>query len=71
MKLSYFPDTDTLYIELATGTSVDATEVSDGVVVDYDGEGRIIGIEIEQASTRVDVKRLETSGLPIAQLLAA
>lgn len=71
MKLSYFADTDTLYIELSAGESQDSAEVSDGVVADFGGDGNLVGIEIEHASTRVDVQRLETSGLPIAQLLAA
>ena len=71
MKLSYFADTDTLYVELATGAARDGQEISEGVVADYDEAGRLLGLEIEQASTRLDVTRLETVGLPIAQLLAA
>lgn len=71
MKLSYFADTDTLYVELAAGESRASEEISDGVVADYDGEGRLLGLEIEHASTRIDVTRLETVGLPIGQLLAA
>lgn len=71
MKLSYFAETDTLYVELASGTASDGAEISDGVVADYDGEGRLLGLEIEHASTRIDVTRLETIGLPIAHLLAA
>ena len=71
MKLSFYPETDTLYIELATGVAVDATEVSDGVVADFDAGGRLLGLEIEGASARVDVQRLELTGLPIARLLAA
>lgn len=71
MKLSYFPDTDTLYIEFATGEGHDAIEIGDGVVADFTSDGRMIGIEVEHASAKVDVTRLETTGLPIAQLLAA
>lgn len=71
MKLSYFADTDTLYVELASGTASDGAEITEGVVADYDGQGRLLGLEIEQASKRIDVTRLETVGLPIAQLLAA
>lgn len=71
MKLSYFAETDTLYVELAVGAAVEAEEISAGVVADYDSEGRLLGLEFEQASTRLDVTRLETVGLPIAQLLAA
>lgn len=71
MKLSYFAETDTLYVELTVGTAAEAEEISAGVVADYDSEGRLLGLEFEHASTRLDVTRLETVGLPIAQLLAA
>ena len=71
MKLSYFADTDTLYVELAAGTSAESEEISDGVVADYGGEGQLLGLEIEHASRRIDVTRLETVGLPIGRLLAA
>jgi uncharacterized protein YuzE len=39
MKLNYFPDTDSLYIDLAQRPSVESREVSEGVVLDYDGDG--------------------------------
>ena len=71
MKLSYFADTDTLHIAFAAGASVNSTEISDGVVADSDAAGRLLGLEVEQASARIDVTRLETVGLPIAHLLAA
>ena len=71
MKLSYFPETDTLYIELAQGQGADAAEIGEGIVGDFDADGRLVGLEIEHASTRVDVTRLKTDGLPIAKLLAA
>lgn len=71
MKLSYFTETDTLYVELASGTASEAEEISEGVVADYDAQRRLLGLEIEHASTRLDVTRLETVGLPIAQLRAA
>lgn len=66
MKLSYFADTDTLYVQLASGDASDGAEISDGVVADYDAAGRLLGLEIEQASTRLDITRLDTSGLPVA-----
>ena len=51
-KLQYFPDTDTLYIELADGPATGgAEEIADGtLLVDYDAEERIMGITIERAS---------------------
>ena len=38
-EINYFPDTDSLYIDLSHRPSVESQEVSEGVVLDYDGEG--------------------------------
>ena len=45
MKLNYFPDTDSLYIDLSHKQSTESQEVSEGVVLDYDAEGNLVGIE--------------------------
>jgi uncharacterized protein YuzE len=66
MKLEYFPETDTLYISLLDEPSVDSDEVAEDVVVDYAEDGRPIGIEIEHASTKVDLTKLEAHSLPVA-----
>jgi uncharacterized protein YuzE len=50
MKLNYFPDTDSLYIDLSQRPSVESQEVSEGVVLDYDGDGNLVGIDIDHAS---------------------
>ena len=50
MKLNYFPDTDSLYIDLSHRPSVESREVSAGVVLDYDGDGNLVGIDIDHAS---------------------
>jgi len=55
MKLNYFPDTDSLYIDLAQRPSVESQEVSEGVVLDYDGEGNLVGIDIGHASRKLDL----------------
>ena len=64
MKLTYFPDTDTLYIALREEPSVESDEVREGLVLDYGQSGNIIGIEIETASRSVQLDRLEVSALP-------
>jgi uncharacterized protein YuzE len=64
MKLNYFPDTDSLYIELAEQASVESREVSEGVVIDYDARGNLVGIDIDNASTKVDMRILKLSNLP-------
>jgi uncharacterized protein YuzE len=56
MKFKYYPETDTFYIELKEVPSIESEEVADGVVVDYDQNGEIIGIEIEHASERKEIE---------------
>ncbi len=65
MKLHYYPDTDSLYIDLAAMPSADSQEIADGIVVDYDTAGRIVGLDIQHAAERLDLATLETEALPI------
>jgi uncharacterized protein YuzE len=64
MKLNYYADTDSLYIDLAERTSVESREISAGVVLDYDAEGNLVGIDIDNASRKVDLKKLTLNKLP-------
>ena len=64
MKLNYFPDTDTLYIDLSERPSADSKEISEGVVLDYDVDGNLVGIDIDIASNKVELKSLVLSKLP-------
>ena len=64
MKVNYYPETDSLYIDLSGKTSVDSREVSDGVVLDYDETGNLVGIDIDNASAKVQLERLVLTGLP-------
>jgi len=64
MKISYYKDTDSLYIDLSSKPSADSREVSDGVVLDYDADGDLVGIDIDQASTKLEIKELILSKLP-------
>ncbi len=64
MKLNYFADTDSLYIELAGQPSVESREVSEGIVLDYDAGGQLVGIDIDNASAKVDMKTLKLANLP-------
>jgi len=58
-----------LYIKLANGVSTESEEVAPGIVLDFDERNQVIGIEIEDASTFIDLSRLELSALPIANLI--
>jgi uncharacterized protein YuzE len=64
MKLSYYPDTDSLYIDLNARPSADSREITEGLVVDFDADGRVVGIDIQHASEIMDLKTLETESLP-------
>jgi len=65
MKLHYYPETDSLYIDLNSRPGVDAVEVADGLVVDLDASGKVVGIDIEHASKLLDLGTLEAKGLPL------
>ena len=58
MKISYYPDTDSLYIDLSEQPGVESREISEGVVLDYDAQGRLVGIDIDNASQKVELKSL-------------
>ena len=64
MTLSYYPDTDSLYIDLSEKTGVTSEEVSEGVVIDYDSQGHIVGIDIDHASKKLALKQLLINKLP-------
>jgi len=64
MKLNYYPETDSLYIDLSEKTSVESKEISEGVVLDYDVEGNLVGIDIDNASKKIQLKELILSRLP-------
>ena len=71
MKLDYYPDTDSLYIDLSSTPSVESQEVSEGVVLDYDAEGNLVGIDIDHASRKLNLRELVTSHLPIEANVAS
>jgi len=64
MKLNYFPETDSLYIDLSEQPSVESREISEGVVLDYDAQGNLVGIDIDNASVKVDLDKLTLSKIP-------
>jgi len=65
MEFNYYPETDTLYIDLAERPSADSREVAPGVVLDFDANGQLVGIDIDHASRVVDLSRIETKSLPV------
>jgi uncharacterized protein YuzE len=71
MKLHYDHETDSLYIDLNSRLSADSREIQDGVVIDVDAEGKIVGIDIQHASEVLDLATIETDSLPAATLRSA
>ncbi|OGL55208.1 MAG: hypothetical protein A3G31_09560 [Candidatus Schekmanbacteria bacterium RIFCSPLOWO2_12_FULL_38_15] len=65
MKLNYYPNTDSLYIDLSEKTSVESREISEGINLDYDAEGNLVGIDIDNASKKVQLKELTLHKLPV------
>ncbi|MBW4693700.1 MAG: DUF2283 domain-containing protein [Lyngbya sp. HA4199-MV5] len=70
MKIRYFPDTDTLSIRLNDQPSTESEEVAPDVVVDFDAAGGVVGLEIDLASSKVDLKVLELSGFLTSAAIA-
>lgn len=71
MRLSYDPETDSLYIHLSDRQSADSDELSESVVLDDAADGMLVGIDVQHASRNVDIDRLMVSRLPFHQLEAA
>ena len=64
MRIEYFPETDSLYIELASRAGADTREVGDGIVIDIDEGGHPVGIDIDQASQHLDLQTLDIRCIP-------
>jgi uncharacterized protein YuzE len=64
MKLNYFAETDSLYIDLSELPSASSKEISEGVVLDFDAQGNLVGIDIDNASSKVELKQLVLGKLP-------
>jgi uncharacterized protein YuzE len=66
MKLHYYPETDSLYIELKATPGIEAREIVAGLVVDLDANGDVVGFDIDHASRKLDLSKVETIALPPA-----
>ena len=68
MKLHYYPETDSLYIDLSEKASIDSKEIADGIVVDFDDAGHVVGLDIQNASKNLAMQTLETVSLPATHM---
>ena len=69
MKLNYYPETDSLYIDFSGRLSVDSHEIFEGIVIDYDINNNIVGIDIDNASRKIEFDNLTLSRLPFQHQL--
>ncbi|MEW5781975.1 MAG: DUF2283 domain-containing protein [Pseudomonadota bacterium] len=58
MKIRYFQDTDTLYIEFRSAAVTETRDLDENTLLDLDANGNICGITIEHAKSRADVAHL-------------
>ena len=64
MKLHYYPETDSLYIELKDVPGTQTREIVEGLMVDLDENGDVVGFDIDHASDKLDLSKIETVALP-------
>lgn len=57
MKIKYFQDTDTLYIEFREAEVAETKDLDENTLLDIDREGSIVGITVEHAKERTDIPR--------------
>ena len=61
MKMKYYSDTDSLYIDLSERPSTESLGVAPGIVLDFDEQNHIVGIDIDNASQILNLSELEIS----------
>ena len=71
MKLHFYPETDSLSINLNAQPSADSREIADGIVVDFDAEGNVVGLDLDAASHKLDLASLEAVDLPLKTMSIA
>jgi len=55
MKVRYFEDADTLYIELRDGAVAETRDLDENTLIDVDDQGRMVAITIEHAQDRAEL----------------
>lgn len=63
MKVKYFKDTDTLYIEFRVEDIFESKDLDENTIIDLDSEGNVCAITFEHASTRTDVQQVTLEGI--------
>lgn len=71
MKFHYYPETDSLYIELSEQSSAESHEIKPGIILDFGEEGQLIGLDIDHASRFINLSTIEMDSLPLRTLAFA
>jgi len=69
MRIKYYEDTDSLYIDLSEKNSKESLEVAPGIVVDFDENNKIVGIDIDRASQVLNLSQFEISDFPSKKVI--
>lgn len=64
MKIKYFQDTDTLYLEFRSAEDVETRDLDENTLLDFDSKGSICGLTIEHASERADIPSFSFEQIP-------
>jgi len=71
VKMRYYKDTDSLYIDLSEKTSTESLEVAPGIVIDFDENNNIVGIDIDRASKILNLSELEVADIPSKKFIVS
>jgi len=71
MKMRYYKDTDSLYIDLSEKTSTESLEVAPGIVIDFDENNNVVGIDIDRASKILNLSELEVADIPSKKFIVS
>lgn len=66
MKVTYFKDTDTLFVEFTQGHRESATDLDENTLAEYDDAGNLVCLTMEHASVRTDIHAFSYSEVPVA-----
>ena len=69
MKINYYPETDSLYIELRAAPGVETREIADGLNADIGADGAVVGLDFDGASGKLDLSTLDTGILPLRAIV--
>jgi len=64
MKIKYFRDTDTLYIEFRAVEVTETKDLDENTLLDVDRDGNVCGITIEHASERAEIPKFSYEQIP-------